>query len=230
KILRRNLRATDICKRRDKEYTTSFRHDSYNRFHNKLKLQNGRCEVFKRLNNAQGLHRKIGRKIFVSSHTTQPPIHKNVQIHAPKHGVRITVTTIWCNECTESVFENKESSIELLRMIGIGLVFYIDDITILGTFAAKCLHDTIRIHLSTIGKHHTRLHIEDRADKFMEQFPNDAETGETKISRICHNECFWNWMWYNEPHYDSQKNLGSKNEARIVELQRSLHSSTCPKA
>ncbi|OMJ08695.1 hypothetical protein AYI70_g11377 [Smittium culicis] len=88
----------------------------------------------------------------------------------------------------------------------------------------------VRIHLSTIGKHHTRLHIEDRADKFMEQFPNDAETGETKISRICHNECFWNWMWYNEPHYDSQKNLGSKNEARIVELQRSLHSSTCPKA
>ncbi|OMJ10136.1 hypothetical protein AYI69_g10365 [Smittium culicis] len=110
KLLRHNLRVTNIFKRRHKENTTAFRHDPHKRVHNKRKLQNGRCEVFKRLNNARGLHRKIGRKIGLSPRITQPRFHKNVQIHAPKHGVRIPATTIWTKNCTESVFKNNENS------------------------------------------------------------------------------------------------------------------------
>ncbi|OMJ30305.1 hypothetical protein AYI69_g157 [Smittium culicis] len=33
-----------------------------------------------------------------------------------------------------------------------------------------------------------------RADKCMEQFPNDAETSGPKRARICHNGCFWDCM------------------------------------
>ncbi|OMJ24618.1 hypothetical protein AYI69_g4569 [Smittium culicis] len=88
KLLRYNLRVTDICKTREKENTTSFRHDSHKRVHNKRKLQSERFEVYKRLNNTRGQHRKIGRKIGLSPHITQPRFHKNVQILAPKHGHR----------------------------------------------------------------------------------------------------------------------------------------------